>query len=669
MNRIQVLPKAVAEKIAAGEVVERPASVVKELLENAIDAGAAALTLEIQNGGVRFIRVTDDGSGIPAEDVATAFLRHATSKVHTDGDLEAIGTLGFRGEALASVTAVSKVELITRTADELEGTRIALAGGEVLEQGPAGCPQGTTILVRDLFYNTPARMKFLKKDVTEGNAVRAVAERLALSHPEISLKFIKDGREELHTPGDGKLLSAVHAVLGRDFARDLLPVDYALGSVRITGFVLKPVSARANRNMQFFFLNGRLVKSRTAMAALEQAYKGSIMVGRFPGCVLHIALPPALVDVNVHPAKTEVRFADEHAVFEAVYYAVKNTIAEKDTRPALRLPGTEQAKPAPFAAPGGSQLHFAPGNHGMGTMRAGAVTAYTPVAGGRVEASEPELSLPPALPKWPDRPASAFRASPLSKAGGQTVARAVDSPVAAPGAAPEAGHTVPHTGGLSTHPDVPVETGSPQQTVSEQVVTAPPAVEEGVQPPALRVVGQCFETYILVEEGDALYLIDKHAAHERILYEEIKKQGQAAGQLLLAPRAVTLAREEYAAVLENFALLRETGFDMEDFGGATVLVRSAPVYLRESEIVPAVEELAGKLAGFGKDLTPERIDELYHSVACRAAVKAGDKTGPEEAARLAKRVLELDDVRYCPHGRPVAFVLTRGEIEKQFGRA
>lgn len=662
MNRIQVLPKAVAEKIAAGEVVERPASVVKELLENAIDAGAAALTLEIQNGGVRFIRVTDDGGGIPAEDVATAFLRHATSKVRTDGDLEAIGTLGFRGEALASIAAVSRVELITRTAEELEGVRIALEGGEVLEQGPAGCPQGTTILVRDLFYNTPARMKFLKKDVTEGNAVRAVAERLALSHPEVSLKFIKDGREELHTPGDGKLLSAVHAVLGRDFARALLSVDYALGSVRVTGFTLQPVHARANRNMQFFFLNGRLVKSRTMMAALEQAYKGSIMVGKFPGCVLHIALPPALVDVNVHPAKTEVRFADEHAVFEAVYYAVKNTIAEKDPRPALHLPQTE--RPSPFAAPGGSQLHFAPETRAPSTMRAGAVTAYTPVARGRVESSEPELSLPPALPKWPDRPASAPQPS--------TAPAAV--PASAPGGAPETGGTVSHAGGLSTYADVFVEKNGSSESVPAQAAAAeaavlPPAVEEGAQPPALRVAGQCFETYILVEQGDTLYLIDKHAAHERLLYEELKKQGQAAGQLLLSPRAVPLAREEYAAVLENLVLLRETGFDVEDFGGATVLVRSAPVWLREGEIVPAVEELAGRLAQFGKDLTPERIDELYHSVACRAAVKGGDKTGPEEAANLARRVLELDDVRYCPHGRPVAFVLTRGEIEKQFGRA
>lgn len=644
MNRIQVLPKSVAEKIAAGEVVERPASAVKELLENAIDAGANVLTLEIKNGGVRFIRVTDNGGGIPAEDVATAFLRHATSKVQKDADLEAIGTLGFRGEALASIAAVSRVELITRTADELEGSRITLEGGEVSEQGAAGCPQGTTIVVRDLFYNTPARMKFLKKDVTEGNAVRAVAERLALSHPEISVKFLKEGKEELHTPGDGRLLSAIHAVLGRDFARDLLDVEYELGGVRVTGYVLKPVSARANRNMQLFFLNGRLVKSRTTMAALEQAYRGSIMVGRFPGCVLHIALPPVLVDVNVHPAKTEVRFADEHAVFEAVYYAVKNAIAEKDPRPALKLPETETTRSAPFASPSGSQLHFASGKGSTaGVLHMGVATAYTPVAHGRIDVTVDDDELPPR--KTGDSESLPFTAPPAE----ETTVPEAEKPA-------------------DTHPtEIVREETAAQITVVEPSV--PAMVEEGEPEPAFRVIGQCFGTYILVEQGETLYLIDKHAAHERILYEELKRQGQAASQLLLAPRTVTLAREEYAAVLENSAVLRDAGFDVDDFGGATVVVRAAPVYLREGEIVPAVEELAGKLVQYGKDLTPERIDELYHSVACRAAVKAGDKTGPEEALKLAERVLALDDVRYCPHGRPVAFVLTRGEIEKQFGRA
>lgn len=644
MNRIHVLPKAVAEKIAAGEVVERPASVVKELLENAIDAGASVLTLEIKNGGVRFIRVADNGGGIPAEDAATAFLRHATSKVQKDTDLEAIGTLGFRGEALASIAAVAKVELITRTADELEGSRIALAGGDVLEQGPAGCPQGTTIVVRDLFYNTPARMKFLKKDVTEGNAVRAVAERLALSHPEISLKLIKNGREELHTPGDSRLLSAVHAVLGRDFARDLLEVDYELGGVQVTGYALKPVSARANRNMQFFFLNGRLVKSRTAMAALEQAYRGSIMVGRFPGCVLHIALPPALVDVNVHPAKTEVRFADEHAVFEAVYYAVKNAIAEKDPRPALQLHQPEEKRPAPFTPSVGSQLRLAAQRQTAPTLHAGAATAYTPVARGHVETDAQATH--PALSAEPVRPALQPETIPLIS--------------------PETS-----AGQVEKRSEPPALRFAKSESASAAIPAASiqPAVTEEAPKPVLRVIGQCFGTYILVEDDDTLFLIDKHAAHERILYEEIKKRGQAASQLLLSPRTVTLSREEYAAVLENGGLLRNAGFDIDDFGGATVLVRAAPVFLREGDIVPAVEELAGKLAASGKDLTPERIDDLYHSVACRAAVKAGDKTGPEEAARLAKRVLELDDVRYCPHGRPVAYAVTRGDLEKQFGRA
>ncbi len=630
MSRIEVLPKEVAEKIAAGEVVERPASVVKELMENAIDAGAGVVTLEIQNGGVRFIRVADNGCGIPKADVSTAFLRHATSKVRKDADLEAIGTLGFRGEALASIAAVSKVELITRTAEELEGTRIALLGGEVADEGPAGCPQGTTVLVRDLLYNTPARMKFLKKDVTESNAVRAVAERLALSHPEVSVKFLRDGKEEIHTPGDNRLISAIHAVLGREFAHDLLPVAYELGGETVTGFIQKPVGARANRNLQFFFVNGRLVKSRTMMAALEQAYKGSIMVGRYPGCVLHVALPPALVDVNVHPAKTEVRFADEHALFEAVYYAVKTTLAEKDPRPALQI---EQAQAFPktsasFRTPASTPLHFAARGQ-ADTFRQTAFTSYTP-AHGSVSAR------PDAVP-LAERPAAPAHASDLS-----VPPVSAPEPQKMPGQEPE-------------HPAEP-----------SKEAPLPASVAEGA--PAPRVAGQCFGTYLIVEEGDTLFLIDKHAAHERLIYEDLRKNGRAAAQMLLAPKTVTLSREEHQAVLENLPAMRDAGFDMGDFGGATVLVRAAPIFLREGDIVPAVEELAGRLARFGKDLTPERIDDLYHSVACRAAIKAGNFTSPEEAQKLAERVLALDDVRYCPHGRPVAFALTRAELEKQFGR-
>ena len=490
MSHIRVLPKEVAEKIAAGEVVERPASAVKELRENALDAGASAVTLEIQNGGVRFIRVADNGCGIPAAEVKSAFLRHATSKVAKDADLEAIGTLGFRGEALASIAAVARVELITRTAEETEGTRIALEGGEVCEQTPAGCPTGTTVLVRDLFFNTPARMKFLKKDATEAGAVRAVAERLALSHPEVAFKFIKDGKEELHTPGDSQLLSAVYAVLGRDFAQSLLPVDYEMEGIAVTGFVTKPVSARANRSMQFFFVNGRLVQSRTAMAAIEQACRGSVMVGRFPGAVLHVALPCTLVDVNVHPAKTEVRFADEHAVFNAVYYAVKTAVAEHDPRPSLTLPETSHTMP--FALRPAAQLHFSasqPQERPL-VLRNTAATAYTPErpavmpAAPACESAPEKSAVPP--------PAAEETAAPQADAQPQSDAQAAAAKV--------------------------LESAAP----AEHAAFAP-TVTAAPQKAPLRLAGQCFGTYLIIERGDTLYLIDKHAAHERILYEEIRQ--------------------------------------------------------------------------------------------------------------------------------------------------
>ncbi|HCB99598.1 MAG TPA: DNA mismatch repair endonuclease MutL, partial [Ruminococcaceae bacterium] len=465
MSRIRLLPKHIAEKIAAGEVVERPASVVKELLENAIDAGASIINLEIKNGGVRFIRVADNCVGISAADVPTAVLRHATSKIYEEEDLEAIGTLGFRGEALASITAVSKVEIITRTADELEGNRIVFHGGERIEQGPAGCPKGTTTVVRDLFYNTPARMKFLKKDVTEAHAVRAVVERLALSHPEISFGFLKDGRKEMQTPGDNRLIAAIHAVLGREFAQNLLPVKYELGGVSVSGFVLKPVSARSNRTMQFFFLNGRLVRSRTAVAALEQAYKGSIMVGRFPGCVLHITLSSALVDVNVHPAKTEVRFANEKSVFEAIYYAVKTTIAEKDPRPSLKLetPETHEAPSAQLedslpVLNKGVQLLFSAPVEKQSVFHMDPAVVYTPVSH-------------------------------------------------------EASGTLPKTSSVpSTSEQMNMEVKKENTCSLEKAPDEKQVVEEssfGAQR-SFRVVGQCFTTYILVEQGDTLYMIDKH---------------------------------------------------------------------------------------------------------------------------------------------------------------
>lgn len=653
VKRIHLLDKKVSELIAAGEVVERPASAVKELLENAIDAGATAITLEIKNGGVSFIRVTDNGGGILREDVPTAFLRHATSKVTTQDDLTAIGTLGFRGEALASISAVSKTELITRTAEELAGTHLSLEGGDIIENGDAGCPQGTTIIVRELFYNTPARMKFLKKDTTEGSAVTAVAQRIALSHPEVSIRFIKDGREELHTPGDNKLISAVHSVLGREFATSLLEVGYTLAHINVTGYISKPLAARPNRNMQFFFLNGRLVKSKTMMAALEEAYKNNIMVGKYPGCVLHLEVNPALADVNVHPAKLEVRFANEHEIFEAVYYAAKNSLAKVDERPTFDLKenktatGFSQNK----ASRSGEQRGDLPQDFAQTRLNTN-ITRREDVSSGEVKNKDEDEQMRLIMRNTPLQPEREE-----TQAVYNTV-RAVYEPIS-------------HGTFNNVNIDIEVEPddGAENKNISTDYKKSEPKNSAEVDSTeGIIVLGQCFGTYIMAQKGDSLWIIDKHAAHERILYEKVKKQRKASSQVLLEPVTVTLPAEEYAAAVENFELLEQAGITAEDFGGSTLLVREAPLELSGQDIPALVSETAGLLLAHKKDITPARLDWIFHSVACRAAIKARDRTTLPEMQSLAETVLCSNGILYCPHGRPVAFELPRRDIEKKFGR-
>ena len=634
MPHIQVLDKHTAELIAAGEVVERPSSVVKELLENTIDAGATMVAVEIQNGGVTYIRITDNGAGIAREDVPTAFLRHATSKVRREEDLEAIGTLGFRGEALASIAAVSRVELLTCAAGETAGTRYTLEGGEDGHLEDTGCPQGTTIVVRDLFYNVPARMKFLKKDVSEANAVAGVVDRIALSHPEVSFRFIRDGREELLTPGDSQLRSCIYAVLGKEFSDSLLPVDYTLGGVHVHGFASKPAASRANRTMQHFFINGRYVKTRTAMAALEQAYKGAIMVGKFPACVLHLDMPPETVDANVHPAKIEVRFINEKPVFDAVYHGLKSALAAGDVpkqavlpvRPAVGQPQAEQLHMEPPAAPRSPAAH-----------------------------SDASLDKPPAQPA---APAPAVPSAP---------------PAARPRPVLRDGTDAPYYAAPSY---LNIERTSAQPAAAPEPPPAPPPVREepAAPPPAEKAsepvtyVGEAFHTYVIAQMGESLYVIDKHAAHERLLYNQLKATPHNDAQMLLEPVSVPLGREEYAAVTAELETLGAAGFEVEDFGGSTVLVRAVPLILSGCDAAAAIQEIAGGFVSGKRELTMDKLDWIYHSSACRAAVKAGDSSRPEELRQLAERVLQNDDIRYCPHGRPVCFELTRRELEKQFGR-
>lgn len=643
-SKIHVLDKKVAELIAAGEVVERPASAVKEMLENAIDAGATMITLEIKNGGITFIRITDNGCGIMREDVPKAFLRHATSKIQKEDDLSAIGTLGFRGEALASIAAVSKTEIITRTAQEIAGTHMSLEGGEIKKTGDAGCPVGTTIIVRDLFYNTPARMKFLKKDTTEGNAVAAVAQRIALSHPEISLRFIKDGREDLHTPGDNRLISAIHSVLGREFAQSLIETEYTLGHARVKGFVTKPLAARANRNMQFFFLNGRLVKSKTMMAALEEAYKNSIMAGKHPGCILHLFINPAAVDVNVHPAKIEVRFANEKEVFETVYYAVKNALAKGDERPVLNM---DEKKPAqkPYFENAGSAYGKKSGFTFKINMDKTFETQQT-----KLENILKNTPLAPETDK-----VQTVRSS----------VKAVYEPIVSGTVSPPK----PATGEVFLSQENLNQNKPAQQEVfaadNEKKTQEEP---EHKNDETVKVIGECFGTYIIAQKGESLWIIDKHAAHERILYEKVKKQNKVTSQMLIEPVIVTLSADEYAAALDNIDLLSKAGIEAEDFGGSSLLVRGAPLDLTGQDIPALLSELAGMLLSHKKDIVPARLDWIFHSVACRAAIKANDRTTLPEMQRLAQRLLNSSDILYCPHGRPVAFELPRGELEKKFGR-
>ena len=660
MPHIQVLDKQVAELIAAGEVVERPSSVIKELVENAVDAGASVITVEIRRGGTTFMRVTDNGCGISQEDVPTAFLRHATSKIAKQDDLDSIMTLGFRGEALASISAVAHVELLTKTREAQTGVRYTCGGEEEPTLEEAGCPDGTTILIRDLFYNTPARMKFLKKDSTEGNSIAGILDKMALSHPEISFRFIRDGKEQLHTPGDNKLSSAIYAVYGREFSSTLIPVEYELEHVKVKGFISTPAGSRPNRSMQNFFINGRYIRCRTAMAALEEAYKGSLMVGKFPACVLHLELAFGAVDVNVHPAKMEVRFVNERPIFDAVYHGVRSALAAGDKPKVMEW---RRPQPSPYAPvlERQEQTRLAEGKGPEMALRREKPEVRTGVLR---DSGAPA----PSGPKLPEAWAKILEEEPQPEP-----APAVPSP--------EKGKFEGVWGPKSPVIDPKKPEKVPEKPVfdpkepeiAQNLPESPPEVPQEPRPdpvPPSRVVGEAFGTYLILERGnDELVFIDKHAAHERLLYERLKAQGSGGeAQALLEPVAVTLDKEEYTQLLAHGEELSAAGFEIDDFGAGTVLVRSVPLLLDGADAAGAVMEIAGHLAAHRKDLTTEHLDWVYHNVACRAAMKAGDPISREEMISLVEELERNPQVRYCPHGRPVYILLRRRDIERQFGR-
>ncbi len=654
MPNIQQLSPHVADLIAAGEVVERPASVVKELVENSIDAGASAVVVELRRGGMGLIRVTDNGCGIPPEELPTAFLRHATSKLRTEEDLARIGTLGFRGEALAAIAAVSRVDIETRRRGAAEGASLRLEGGKPGEVLPAGAPEGTTIRVRDLFYNTPARLKFMKKDSAETAAVNGLIQHLALSRPDISFKFLKDGTEALHTPGDGRLQSAVYAALGRDFARGLTPVRGRGGDVAVEGFVTQPLCGRGSRGMQVFFVNGRFIKSQLLTAALEEGYRNQIMKGKFPGCVLALTLPATAVDVNVHPAKTQVKFAREREVFDAVYHTVLDALA---------------GGAAPSAGARSVWETVLPRQDFFQSMDAGEFRKRTAGQGEKRQASYPQRSAAESAPAAARRPvwdtelANRTRVADSAPDGFRYATRR-DRPMAErPETAERPAAERPNPSARTYPPAIPAARAmAAERDLPGQAVLQPPAEAPW------RIAGEVLRTYIVCEaEDETVWLIDKHAAHERINFDRLKANPEPPmRQRLLQPIAAELEQEDAALLLENLPALEAFGFLCEDFGGGTVLIREVPADIDAADAAATLEEFAQNLRT-GRD-PAERRESLLRTMACKAAVKAGMRSDERELRALVDRV-QSGEIRYCPHGRPVAVKLTKYELEKMFKRA
>ena len=711
MAVIHVLDKHTAELIAAGEVVERPASVVKELLENSIDAGATQVTVSIESGGVKLIEISDNGTGIEAEYISTAFIRHATSKIETPDDLTNIHTLGFRGEALASIASVARVELTTRTEVDEFATVYRIEGGEEVSREPGARAVGTTIRVKDLFYNTPARMKFLKKDSSEGTFVSDTVTHVALSHPEVSVKFIREGKLQYVTPGDGQLRGAAYAVLGREFSRDLIELKNQEGVYRITGLITPPKSCRASRSMQHFYINGRYVRNRTMMAGMEMAFKGTMMQGKFPGGILLLEMPADLVDVNVHPAKIEARFARENDVFDVVYHAVKLALAQPGTGERLfTFEADKEEKKAENSKKDADIIKNDVKNNnftGLSAIIRGQADPGVlpqqhwepakPAAAPQQPAPAAAMQIPtaPSVPRWkgsaqnedmlepfvtlhspklettkapePFRAAASETQLDVEPEFGETKLHSPQDHMAAWNPAQEAPKEEPESA-----PYVETEPDAPEAAEQETVLAEPEQMNfdpTADQPEPLRYVGEVFRTYILAERGDELCLIDKHAAHERQLYEKLAANyGNVPSQMLLEPAAIDLAAEEKQALLDNIPLLENAGLEIADFGGNTVVLRAVPADVEPQNAESLLVEIANKLLKGGHDALNEHTEWVLHSISCRAAIKAGDKSSPQELLALAEKILSGEVPPFCPHGRPCVLKLTRKELEKQFGR-
>ena len=658
MSEIKVLTKEISELIAAGEVIDRPASVAKELLENAVDAGATVITIEIKNGGRTYMRVTDNGKGIAPEDLPTAFLRHATSKISSKSDLESILTLGFRGEALASVCAVAKVSVLTKRVGDSLGTHYEIEGGEEKIKEQSGCPDGTTFVVKDLFYNVPARLKFMRKDSTEANYVAEMVTKLTLSHPEISFKFIRDNKVELISAGDGKVYSAIYSVFGREFASSLVPVDYTWKGIHITGYTVKPLESKPNRKFQNFFVNHRYIKSVACACALEDAYRNQIMVGKFPACVLYLEIPPDTVDVNVHPTKIQVRFSNEGLMHEAVYFAVKDSLLKNDKPNEITFENkrnfTEQ------------QLYSVQPDSGVQMRFADSEPKETPVS--QAPHSFAESISPPVMHQekqqtynnYPERAAAVQpTVYPISDEIGQKQQKL----------------TVEQINKFVSEIPLPEEDSDnsfkyiEKQSFEKKEYSEPVKIVDSEEKPRPVVIGELFRTYVVAQCGDEMLLMDKHAAHERYIFEKIKdNKNQLDPQMLLEPVMVVLSYDEYDALAQNVDKAQTLGFEIEPDVAPTVAVKGVPVILGDENPSEVISDLARNFIAHKMDPQIELFDDLYHSLACKAAIKAHDKSSIVELQALLENVYENDDIRYCPHGRPVIIKLSRRDIEKQFRR-
>ncbi len=669
MPHINVLSKEISELIAAGEVIERPASVIKELVENSIDSGASHITVEIKNGGTTYMRVTDDGCGMAFEDVPTAFLRHATSKIVTKNDLDDIRTLGFRGEALASVSAVARVEVMTKRREDEYGTLYTIEGSVEQSHEKSGCPDGTTIIIRDLFYNVPARAKFMKKDVTEANAISNIMQKITLSHPSVAFKLIRDNRMEFNSAGDGELFSAVYAVYGRDFARDLIPCDYEYHGIHVSGYVIKPLYSRNNRALQNFFVNGRYVRSRLCSAALENAYSNMIMTGKFPACVMMIDLAPSAMDVNIHPAKAEVRFTDERSVSDAIYFGVKNALMNDGLIYEFELkPRTDWTAPPPEELPVQQEMDM----------------MFTPVE--QIAKKEQELASPKPV-TVPEKPAytppvkverdeaEVVGIRPFEHFGesGVTAAKSEPKPIVPEAKPIEAPEPEPETEPV---PAAPIE-GFTYINASSFAKPSAPVQEQKPEPvdalheefPNIRVIGEAFGLYVICESAGKMIMIDKHAAHERIIFERLRSRNcRQFSQTLLTGIKVLLTAEEIDAMESEQELLADLGFTFDFTQRPCIVATAVPTFIMEADIEDIICEVANNLRMHKADPQSGLLDDMLHTVACKSAIKANDKNSPEELQSLAEQVCYNENIRHCPHGRPVMFTMTKYNIDHQFRR-